>query len=121
MSSMARDVTAELKLLAEWQDAFATELTPGVPAGNSEHVVQARILSHGAFVWEDSEVVSLAMRRPATPSGQAHRSRIHASWLQEPRVCDGLRGCAEPADSGRGLCLRMPLRGPGEREVSVHL
>lgn len=62
--------SAELKLLAEWQDAFTTELTPEVPAGNSEHVVQARILSHDAFVWEDSEVVSLAMRRPATPSGQ---------------------------------------------------
>ena len=113
--------SAELKLLAEWQDAFATELTPGVPAGNSEHVVQARILSARCVRvgGQRSRVAGDAQAGHSQRS--AHRSRIHASWLQEPRVCDGLRGCAESADSGRGLCLRMPLRRPGEREVSVHL
>ena len=62
--------SADVELLAQWREAFTRELLPEVPAGDSERVMSAHVLSKAAFVWDDGEIVSLAIRSPATPRGQ---------------------------------------------------
>ena len=60
----------DVKLLARWRDEFMCELLPDVPVGDSERIMLASVRSSDVFVWEDGEVVSLAMRNLATPNGQ---------------------------------------------------
>ena len=57
-------------MLAQWREAFIRKLLPEEPAGDSEQVMSARVLSQDAFVWDDGGIVSLAIRSPATPRGQ---------------------------------------------------
>ena len=67
----SREATLEdANLLAGWHDSFFAEIFPERSFASSQRVIEGLVRTHGIFVWEHGQVVSMAARVAVTPNGE---------------------------------------------------